>query len=132
MSHIILLFQSSDLLFFAVSPVGYVKRTSWSDEEKSFVLQTFKQSIEKQTLPSTETLAKYISDSPILKNRNPIQLKSWISNQIQKRRKAEPSCRRLKGMYIDGHKMEIQFAIVLTDLDIYFIRYPFEIFTMEI
>ncbi|KAG5871929.1 hypothetical protein JTB14_022404 [Gonioctena quinquepunctata] len=83
--------------YSSVSPVGYVKRSSWSDEEKSHVSETFKQSIESQTLPSTESLAKYISDSPILKNRNPIQLKSWISNQIQKQRKAEPNCRRRKG-----------------------------------
>lgn len=96
------------MIFFSVSPVGYVKRTSWSDEEKSHVLKTFRESIESQTLPSTESLAKFISDSPILKNRNPIQLKSWLSNQMQKQRKDVTNCRRRKGMYRDGHIREKQ------------------------
>lgn len=85
--------------YITVSPVGYIKRTSWSDEEKSFVLETFRENIEQGTLPSSQNLATFISRSPLLRNRNEIQLKSWISNQIQKKKNGNV-LRRRKGMQI--------------------------------
>lgn len=68
--------------------MGYNKRTSWSEGEKTIILEHFGEYIENEVLPSSETLACLIKKSPVLKNRNELQLKSWISNRIQKKGKA--------------------------------------------
>lgn len=74
------------MIYFSVSPTGRVKRVSWTEEEKKVAQDLFASHIEKGSLPSTSDCFDTIKENPVLKNRSPLQLKSWISNQLTKKK----------------------------------------------
>lgn len=73
--------------FILVSPKGYVKRKSWTTSEKKLVTEAFKTHLENHTLPSTHACQNIIEANTELQNRSPLQIKSFLSNQIQKKKK---------------------------------------------
>lgn len=85
--------------------LGYNKRRSWSENEQSLILQNFGEHINSGILPSSEILANLIKKSPVLKNRNELQLKSWISNRIQRRKRHDAVQKRHRGKYMAMQKV---------------------------
>lgn len=71
----------------SVSPKGYVKRRSWTTPERNLVNEVFKTYLESQTLPSTNVCKNVIDNNSELKDRSPLQVKSFLSNQLQKNKK---------------------------------------------
>lgn len=84
--------------------LGYNKRRSWSESEQSLILQNFGEHINSGILPSSEILANLIKKSPVLKNRNELQLKSWISNRIQRKKRHGAVQKRHRGKYMAMQK----------------------------
>ncbi|KAG5866879.1 hypothetical protein JTB14_037480 [Gonioctena quinquepunctata] len=69
----------------SVSPTGRVKRVSWSEKEKKVALDLFAFHIQSGSMPSTSYCFDRIKENPVLKNRSPIQLKSWRAISLQKK-----------------------------------------------
>lgn len=60
------------------------KKRSWNGQEKETALNLFKEHINCGELPSYPECVQAIKNNTDLKDRSPAQLKSWLSNQIQK------------------------------------------------
>ncbi|KAF5305491.1 hypothetical protein FQA39_LY01582 [Lamprigera yunnana] len=68
----------------SVSPMGHVKRRSWSNQERTIVLEEFKQEFESKQLPSTSQCSALRKKFPILLSRSSPQIKSWFDNMLRK------------------------------------------------
>ncbi|GLV33289.1 hypothetical protein CBL_13815 [Carabus blaptoides fortunei] len=65
-----------------VSPMGKIKRRTWSTPEKNAARKHFKTYIEDKYLPSGSYSSGIIRSDPDLRNRTVNQLKAWVNNQI--------------------------------------------------
>lgn len=74
-------------LSFPVSPIGPVKRKSWSTPERKKVLDLFGSNIETGELPTLPECSTAINSYQVLQDRSPAQLKAWVHNEIKKKSK---------------------------------------------
>lgn len=65
--------------------MGKVKRTRWSIEEKKTARMLFENNLSSGELPSLADCTEAVSTFSELKNRTPVQLKTWLHNQTRER-----------------------------------------------
>lgn len=71
--------------FFVASPFGRVKRKiRWTSAEKNTANKIFEEYIRGGNYPSLKKIQEFQKSYPILRNRSPVVIKSWISNQMRK------------------------------------------------
>lgn len=64
--------------------MGHIKRRSWTPNEKSTVFRVFKQTLSTGKLPSLNKCQEAILFNKELQDRSPVQLKTWLHNQLKK------------------------------------------------
>ncbi|XP_037813667.1 uncharacterized protein LOC119604853 isoform X2 [Lucilia sericata] len=65
----------------STSPFGTTKRSRWSQEERDAINSCFGCLRDLEKLPSLTECLHAIIKCPVLKNRTPAQIKTWIDNQ---------------------------------------------------
>lgn len=75
-----------------------IYRRSWSTPEKKIVDDEFSSYFENKTLPSLECIHEVIIKNPGLQNRSPLQVKAYLSNNIQKT-KRNKTAKRTRGEF---------------------------------
>lgn len=63
------------------------QRISWEGREKNTAENIFRDNINEGVLPSRNYCQLIISREPSLRRRTPDQLKAWVNNQINKKRR---------------------------------------------
>lgn len=107
-------FCSLDILFYFIQVKSFsgrrvTGRTSWEGPEKSTAENIFRDNIDEGVLPSRSYCQLIVSREPTLKRRTADQLKAWVNNQINKKKRLleqanqslerEENCKKIRSSY---------------------------------
>lgn len=84
----ILIFCKNTYRLSTASPYGSTKRVRWTKEESNVILTAFKKEIIQHRLPSGKQMVELKMKNKCLNRRSVPQIRSWIHNQISKKRKS--------------------------------------------